>query len=111
MNPFTMVFLAAYILLCWPLFLIWNEWKKFHATIPNDLGIALRIASVACIAEVAVGWAAISYLYFAGSSTMLLVATFAILTYVVCSIATLLIWAFGIGFQEFEEARDEEYYA
>lgn len=111
MNPIFLTLVAMTITTGWPVLVVWNEWKKSHAKIPNDLGWALRIAPVALIAEAVIGWSVISYFYFASSPASLVMALFAFLVYAVCSIATLLIWALGIGFQGFEEARDEEHYA
>lgn len=111
MNPIFLTLLVTLIIIGWPILVVWNEWKKFHAKIPNDLGWALRIAPVALIAEAVIGWSIILHFYFANTTTTLLAALFAVLVYVMYSSAVLLIWTLGIGFQEFEEARDEEYYA
>lgn len=117
MVLFFQVFVVTCFIIGWPFFVAWNEWRKFRDYIPNDFGLALRICSVALVAEVVVaacvatlvaqymGWS----WYIAVSQTLLVVTgIIGLAIYMTFGVAVVLLWAIGVGFKEYDEALLEE---
>lgn len=123
MNPFSLAFLMAFVVLGWPIFVAWNEWKKFHARIENDLGLALKICSLAFMAEIFAVWCATAFIakyigwswhvYIMPSSpvTLQILGLLGLVVFIAIGIFVLVAWSIGAGFLEYEKAQQEDNYA